>query len=138
MTISVDLKPETEKWLREEAVRRGKDAAQLAAETIEEKRKRESEFRTALPPRLGAIESDLLRKINEGLPEATWNQYRNLIRKQRAETLNLAEREELLSVGNLIEQTHVTMLEYVAELAWLTRVPFKQMMNELGIKPRRV
>jgi hypothetical protein len=138
MTIAVDLRPETEKWLREEAVRRGKDAASLVAETIEEKRRRESDAGTAMPPHLGPVESDLLRKINEGLPESTWNRYRQLIKKRRAESLTEAEYEELLAVGNLIEETHVRRLEHVAQLARVRNAPFNQIMKELGIKPRRV
>lgn len=115
MSLTIELKPELEAQLREEAAKTGIDTSQFIAHVLEEKL--QSKSRQRLPSHLSQEESALLQKINEGLPEGTWQEYHALIAKRRAEALTPEEQARLITLSDNIEGTHVERLTHVAELA---------------------
>jgi hypothetical protein len=86
-----------------------------------------------LPSRLSEEESVLLRKINAGLPEGTWDRYHALRDKLEAETLTNDEHREQICLSDEIETTHAKRLSLVWELAKLRGKTLEQVMAELGL-----
>jgi hypothetical protein len=87
-------------------------------------------------PRLSEAESELLLKINRGLPFDLQRRYDELTEKRRAETLTPDEYNELLRLTEQVEKLHVERLGYLCKLADLRQVSLPALMDELGIQPR--
>jgi hypothetical protein len=133
MTLTIDLPPQLEAQLREEAARAGLDAETFIRNMLEE-RVRQAGHPAALPPHLSGMESDLLQKINQGLPSDVWQRYHQLVAKRRAETLTPEEQEELIALSDQIEMMNVRRIEHLAELAHLRQTSLEALMEQLGIK----
>ena len=83
-------------------------------------------------------ETDLLKKINLGITEAEWAIYKHLIVLRREERLTEQEHQELINLGDKIEQANAQRLEYLFELSQLRGVSLQKVMTDLGIKPVEV
>jgi hypothetical protein len=81
------------------------------------------------------VESQLLLKINQGIPANLQSQYQVLRQKQEAETLTETERQVLVQLSNQIEQIGAQRLEALASLAQLRQVSLLNLMETLGIQP---
>lgn len=136
MNLTIDLQPELAARLRDEAAKIGSDANTLIVQTLEERLYRTD--RQPTPSHLPQEEADLVGKINLGLPEATWQEYHDLITKRRAETLTAEEHTRLIALSDRIDDLHANRLVSVAELARLRRVSLQDLMKQLDIKPRKV
>ena len=68
-------------------------------------------------PSLPRSESELLLKINQGLPEKFKRRYDELIEKRRAETLSQKEYKELLRMTQETEKFEAQRVECLAQLA---------------------
>ncbi|MGH9845978.1 MAG: hypothetical protein ACREEM_45330 [Blastocatellia bacterium] len=132
MMLTVDLKPETEAALHEEAARAGLDAGHFIQRTLEERLKRAVNGYPGVSP-LSGEESKLLRQVNEWLPSETWEKYQELREKFRAETLTEAEHQRLIEIYDQIEVINAQRIAFIAELARFRGLPLKEMMNQLGI-----
>ena len=132
MTVTIDLTPELETELRDEAAQEGTDLSVLILNTLRERRPRNR--RAA--PHLSKEESELLLKINAGLPDETWKRHRILDKRRQAETLTSEEHTELLQLNDEIEEDSVQRIRHVAELAKLRGKPLEEMMKSLGIGSR--
>jgi len=86
-------------------------------------------------PSLPRAESELLLKINEGVPSDIQKRYNELIAKRQAETLTPDEYEELLRLTQQVERLEVRRVEHLAELARLRGVSLTALMDNLGIRP---
>jgi hypothetical protein len=86
-------------------------------------------------PSLPRVESELLLKINEGVPPDIQKRYNELIAKRQAETLTSDEYEELLRLTQRVEKLEVRRVEYLAELARLRGTSLTALMENLGIRP---
>jgi len=82
-------------------------------------------------PSLSKNESELLLKINQGLPFNTQKQFDALVAKRQAETLTPEEHQDLLNLTDQIEQSDAQRVGYIAKLAQLRGIPFADMMEEL-------
>ncbi len=91
-----------------------------------------------LAPQLDRQESELLEKINEGLPAELEERYRGLIAARQAETLAPAEMEELQAITEQAEALQAERMKHLVALAQLRGVPLTDLMTELGIEPRPV
>ncbi|MBI5650791.1 MAG: STAS/SEC14 domain-containing protein [Chloroflexi bacterium] len=80
-------------------------------------------------------ESELLLKINEGVPPDIQTRYNELISKRQAETLTPDEYEELLGLTQQVEKLEVRRVEDLAELARLRGTSLTTLMQNLGIRP---
>ncbi len=86
-------------------------------------------------PSLPRVESELLLKINEGVPPDIQKRYNELIAKRQAEILTPGEYEELLRLTQQVEKLEVRRVEYLAELARLRGTSLTALMENLGIRP---
>jgi hypothetical protein len=85
------------------------------------------------PARLGAAESELLARINQGFPEGLRERYAELIDRRRDESLTPEEHRELLRLTAEAERIEGDRLAALAELARLRGVPLRALMDDLGI-----
>ncbi len=85
-------------------------------------------------PHLSQRESELLRQINQTLPDATQKRYETLSRKRRNAKLPPAEEREFMALTKQREQFEVTRLQSLAELAQLREIPLPVLLQQLGIK----
>lgn len=88
-----------------------------------------------IAPVLPAVESELLQKINQGLPQAMQERLNELIEKRRAETINSKELRELKKLTDKIEKLDAERLELLTKLAAVRNVPLRKLIKQLGLKP---
>jgi hypothetical protein len=126
--ITLNLSPELEQKLRNEAAKEGIEPDCYIVNTLQEHLQSQNmlEKRT---------ESDLLEQINIGFSAKTWAQYHNLIAKRRAETLNPEEHEDLIRLSDCLEKLNVTRIQALIQLANLRDQPLSDVMQSLGIRP---
>jgi hypothetical protein len=128
MPITIDLSPELERQLREKALAAGIAAEDFVVHALAQ-RLEQSSGKSASPSHLSTDESLLLQEINQGLPEASWRRYHDLIAKRRAETLTEEEHAELKSLTAEVEMANVRRLEKLIALARLRQVHVKSLME---------
>ena len=88
-------------------------------------------------PTLSERESELLLKINQGLPTARQERLNDLIKKRRAESISAAEMRELKKLTTEVERLDVERLKLLTELAAVRNVPLRKLIKQLGLKPAR-
>src|SRR6266851_4036592 len=103
MALFIELHPELEARLREEAARAGQDPDSLIRDALEQWLRQAQPRAGALPPHLPRKEADLLLTINQGLAPELWQRYHELIAKRRAETLTPDEQTRLIELSDQIE-----------------------------------
>ena len=130
MDLTIDIAPELEARLREEAERHGVDPRQYVLNVLRQR----LETQTASGRFLSVTESELLEEINRGLSEAEWRRYHELIAKRQAEQIDEDERTELVATANLLEQINARRMECLAKLASLRNTTLLKLMDQLGIK----
>ena len=137
MTMTIDLTPELEMQLRNEAAKEGMDPNRFILSAVEERlRQRHLEQNV---PHLSKAESELMQRINEGLPVETWRQYHGLIAKRNAGTLTNEEQQTLVGLVDQVEIAHARRLGCLVELANLRGITLDAVMDDLGIvKPTYV
>jgi len=86
-------------------------------------------------PVLSEKESELLLRINQGVPDQLQQRYGALIKKRRQDKLTRAEHRELLELTKQMEQFDVERLKLLTELARLRSLPLPELMKQLGLKP---
>ena len=86
-------------------------------------------------PSLPLSESELLLKINQGIPRELQSRFNKLIAKRQALTLSEAEQAELIRLTDQIEQLDAERIESLAELARLRNQSLTDVMQDLGIQP---
>lgn len=86
-------------------------------------------------PSLSREETELLLKINEGLPEDRQLRYNELLSKLSKETITEPEHQELLQLIPQVEAKNVERLKYLVQLAQLWNTSVDEVMDRLGIKP---
>lgn len=139
MTVTIDLAPELEARLRDEAARQGVDVGTYVTHVttyvlgdVKDCVQRFGRI-DRNPPALPAAEAELLQQINAGPGEGVWRRYHDLVAKRRAETLSPGEHAELVGLSDEIEETNARRLGQLVELARLRGVGLPALMNALGI-----
>lgn len=84
---------------------------------------------------LSREETELLLKINEGLPEKVQLMYKELLHKLTQETITEPEHQELLQLIPQMEAKSAERLKYLVQLAQLWNTSVDEVMDRLGIKP---
>lgn len=82
---------------------------------------------------LSREESELLLKINEGLPETVQKRYSELLSKSAQEILSEEEHEELCGLIPLMEKKSAERLEYLMQLASIWNISTDEAMARLHI-----
>jgi hypothetical protein len=85
-------------------------------------------------PGLSGDESELLLKINQGLPPDIQERYDELIVKRQSETLTPGEYDELLRITDLVEKLDAKRVEYLKELAFIRQTSLTTLMEDLHIR----
>lgn len=93
VTVTLDIDSELVALLRRMAQKAGVEPDRYITRALREHVERYQEE----PPRLPEEETPLLKSINQGLPQATWEHYHELVAKRRAETLTPEEYQELIA-----------------------------------------
>lgn len=88
----------------------------------------------ARTPGLSKIESDLLLKINQGVPPNVQKRFDELNAKRKDETLTPTEHDQLLQLIDVIEDFDAQRAKYLAELAQYRGVTLPALMQDLGIR----
>ena len=86
-------------------------------------------------PSLSSTETELLSRINQGLPEDASHRYHELMSKRRAGTLTPEEHQELLRLTDVAEALQAERAQYLAELARLRGTSLSALVEELGLQP---
>jgi hypothetical protein len=129
MTLTIDLQPELESRLRDEAARQGVDVALYVAKTLEAHLIKAANG----AKHLSREETELLQKINSAFPLETVQRYRELVARRRAESLTPTEQQELTQLSDGIELANAIRVGHVIDLARLRGVPVDTLIQQLGI-----
>jgi hypothetical protein len=86
-------------------------------------------------PSLSLTETELLSRINQGLPEDASHRYQELMAKRRGGTLTPDEHRELLRLTDRAESFQAQRALHLAELARLRGISLSALMEELGLQP---
>jgi hypothetical protein len=86
-------------------------------------------------PSLTQDETELILKINQGLPSKLQKHFDELVTKRQAETLTPAEHQELLRLTAQVEQLDAARAKCLAELAQLRGVTLTALMEALELRP---
>lgn len=87
---------------------------------------------------LSTTESDLLKKINQGLPTDIQQRYDDLREKLRCEELSSAEHKELLALVDVVEQASVERMQSLLALSELRQISLDVLLQQLDIHPPAV
>ena len=85
-------------------------------------------------PGLSKEESELLIKINQGIPPDVQERFDNLIAKRQSEKLTPGEYEELLRLTDQVEKLDAERVECLKELASIRHTSLTALMEELDIR----
>lgn len=81
-------------------------------------------------------ETNLLLRINNGLPIEMQKRFDQLVAKREAESISPEELSELIDLTEVLETRDAERLEALNTLARLRGLPLANLMNSLGIVPR--
>jgi len=84
---------------------------------------------------LSTQESELLKQINQGLPEDLARRLEALISRRQAEALTDDEQTELIRLGDEAERLEASRVKALAELATARRTTLPRLMQEMGLTP---
>ena len=131
-TITLEITPELEQQLREEAARQGLEPNRFILNALAERLRP-----TVLPasPHLSELETELLQQINLGLSAQRWEQYHAWVAKRRAETLTPDEQTALIALSDEIEQANADRIRALIKLGELRGQTLVELMQALGINP---
>jgi carbon storage regulator CsrA len=86
-----------------------------------------------LAPQVSAAEADLLRRINQGLPDQVRARHDELVARRRAEALTDEEYKELLDLTDQVERAEADRLAALSDLAAVRHTPLPSLLHDLGI-----
>jgi uncharacterized coiled-coil DUF342 family protein len=87
-------------------------------------------------PHLSRRETELLKKINEGVPPEISRPLQELRAKMEDETITETEHAELLRLVDEMERFGVERLTWLIELAQLRNQTVPQLIDTLGLQPK--
>jgi len=131
-TITLEITPELEQQLREEAARQGLEPNRYILNALAERLRPTA---SQAVPHLSGSETELLQQINLGLSAQQWEQYHDWITKRRAETLTPDEQAGLIALSDQIEQANAHRIQALIQLAELRGQSLAEVMQSLGINP---
>jgi len=130
MTLVIDMAPEMEGRLRDEAAREGVEPERYVLQIVEERLRQADDGDARRLPR---DESELMMQISQGLPTETWEQYHGLVAELHAETLTPERHKTLIALTDQVEIDHARRMESVLALARLRGTSLEEQMRALGM-----
>ena len=113
-----------------------KGVAQLETNDLEQFVSRVLTLRARrIAPSLSRQETEMLEKINSGLPPDTQRRYNELTEKRQSETLTHEEHQELLVLIEHIEREDAERMQALIRLAQLRNISVTALMSTLNIHP---
>jgi hypothetical protein len=85
-------------------------------------------------PHLPLAESDLLARINRGIPQELRARRSFLQRRREDGSISDAEYSELTALSDRVEQLHAERMAALVELARLRGISLPELMDHLGIR----
>ena len=82
---------------------------------------------------LNQTETELIRQINQGLPEQFRGRYGELVRKRQDQNLTPEEHTELLRLTEQAEMLEAGRAQALVQLAQLRQKPLAAVLSDLGI-----
>jgi hypothetical protein len=79
-------------------------------------------------------ETELLLKINQGLPPELRQKWDELMHKREAEKLTHQEYQELLRLTDQVEALQANRVKFMVELAQIRKKSLSELMQELGLR----
>jgi hypothetical protein len=132
MTLTIEISPELESQVREQAAQQGLGADEYVVNVLRQYLRETERPKTSCLPE---TEARLLAQINEGFPPDWWQRYNELTEKRRAETLTPEEQATLIGLSDQIEELNARRIQHLIELARLRQTSLPELMEQLGIKP---
>ena len=86
-------------------------------------------------PGLSERQTELLLKVNQGLPPNMQQRLNELIAKRRSYTITQDELQELIQLTDRVELFDAERLKHLIELAHLRGVTLDELTTKLGLKP---
>jgi hypothetical protein len=130
MTLTLDLNPELERQLRNEAAARGLTLEQLVLGDLQARVAQHTN-----PGVLSQEETHLMQVITEGLSEDFWARYRHLIDLREQEILTDLEQAELIACSDRVEHLTASRTEALVELARMRGLSVHSLRDQLGLQP---
>lgn len=84
-------------------------------------------------PSLPKQESELLIRINKGLPSDIQKRFDELVARRQDETLTPGEQRELISLAEKIEKSDAERVRYISELARLRGISLDSLMKDMKL-----
>lgn len=134
MTITIEIVPELERQIRQEAARVGLALDAYIVEAVQA-RLMQPRHRHRRAPRLSPEEAQLLAKINLGLSPTEWERYHELVARRKAETLTPDEQTELIALSDRLEEANAQRIECLAALARVRNTTLDALIRDLGLTP---
>ena len=133
MALTIELPPNIEQQLLKGATQKGISLENYLVQLLSSATKAQKKQVKDKP----LSETELLQKINLGitLTEAEWLTYRRLVALRKAELLTEIEYQQLIKLGEKIEQDNVNRLRHLVALAQLRQVSLDKVMDDLGLFP---
>lgn len=113
MPLVLDLPPDMETQLRDEAFRLGVGAEEWARDTLLRRLRRAPSRRSTAPT---SAERETLSKLNAELPADFWRRY-NGLREKGSEVWSETERQEFVQLNDRMEAWNVRRLQVVRQIA---------------------
>ncbi len=126
-TVQVEVQLSSEALLKAVSQLSSSDLDEFVSQVIALQAQRRANI---LPP----VESELLLKINQGIPSEIQKRCDELIAKRQEETLTADEHRQLVRLVEQIENLEAQRVEYLAELARLRKTSLPALMQSLGIQ----
>ncbi len=130
MTLTLELPDALERQLTTKAAKLGLSLDRYIVQDLDDR----NQPSASLP----LSERELLQRIKPdlGITAADWSRYDHLLALLRAEQLSESEHLELIALIERVEMANAERLGYLFELSKLRRVSVRQVMSDLGIRPR--
>lgn len=129
MSVSLEIPPYLEAYLRGAAIREGLELDAYLMHLIAHICAVDAAATPA--PR---AEPELLEAINHPLPDKVWERYQVLTRRRKDGVLTLDEHPELCRLSDEVEEAHARRLQNLLELARVRGVAPEVVMAELGVR----
>lgn len=127
MSIMIELEPELERRVVEEAQKKGMPTEQYILKTLESHLEKEGLMVQVCD------ETTLLEQIATGLSTSEWRHYHELQEKRCAESLTSIENRDLIALSDRIEALNVRRMAALSALAQRRNSTLESVMRGLGI-----
>ncbi len=130
MTITLEIESDLEYEVRTAAARQRVAPDQFITNLLQQHLRQDN----TVSKRFSDTELELLRQINLGLSEETWQQYRELVAKRRAESLTEIEHKILIEISDQIEVANARRIGALAKLAQLRHTTIDALMDQMNLR----